>query len=334
MQYKTMKNLLMIILCAVSIFSARVLAVVVPAGSVDGLSAAIAEAGPGGEVVLAAGLHKISGTVMVDIPVSIVGEDGAILESSNATADGEDASLKYVKPALHIVGADHTRIENLIIQAPADANVAANVGIVIDNAANVQIVDNQILGHLNGILVDQGDSALLKGNTVQTMQDGIIVINGSGVSIQDNGLSCGRFGMWIGGRLGDISGNVMQGNYIGLLLCSPRNFVISGEIRELETAGTGYLVYQNNAVGNAWGYLAFDGASNNTLMNNDAAFNTSYDIELGGESTRFGFVTPTSFNNTVIQGLNYQGLKVKVCGVDNQAQGHVNLVDTTADPCN
>jgi len=125
MQYKTPKNLLMIMLCAVSVFSARVLAVVVPAGSVDGLSAAIAEAGPGGEVVLATGLHKISGTVMVDIPVSIVGEDGAILESFNATADGEDTSLYYVKPALHILGADRTRIEKLIIQAPADANVAA-----------------------------------------------------------------------------------------------------------------------------------------------------------------------------------------------------------------
>jgi hypothetical protein len=56
-------------LCTVSVFSGHALAVVVPAGSVDGLSAAIAEAGPGGEVVLAAGLHKISGTVMIDIPV-------------------------------------------------------------------------------------------------------------------------------------------------------------------------------------------------------------------------------------------------------------------------
>jgi nitrous oxidase accessory protein NosD len=315
-------------LCAVSVLSAHALAVVVPAGSVDELAAAIADAGPGGEVVLAAGHHKISGTVMVDIPVSIVGEEGAILETFNATTDdGQFEGLNLVKAALHILGADRTRIENLTIQAPADANVAANAGIVI-------VVDNRILGHLNGILIEQGDSALLKGNTVQATKDGIIVINGSGVSIQDNWLSCGRFGMWIGGRLGDITGNTMQGNFIGLLLCSPRNFVISGEVREIETAGTGYLLYQNNAVGNDWGYLAFDGANNNLLMNNAAAFNTSYDIELGGESERFGFVTPTSYNNTVIQGLKYKGLKVKVCGVDNQALGHVNLVDTAADPCN
>lgn len=327
MQYKTRKNLFLIIWCTVSVLSAQASDVVVPAGSVDGLTAAIAEAGPGGNVVLAAGLHKISGTVMVNIPVSIVGEKGAILESGNLTDD------EGVKAALHILGADRTRIANLIIQNPADANVAANAGIVIESASDVQIVDNQIRGHTNGVLVEYGDRALLKGNTVQTTKDGIIVINGSGVSIQGNLISCARFGMWIGGRGGDVTGNTMQGNYIGLLLCSPRNFVISGEVREIETAGTGYMVYQNNAVGNAWGYLAFDGAYDNILMNNAAAFNTSYDIELGGESTRFGILTPTSSDNTVIQGLHYKGLKVKVCGIGNQALGHVNLVDTAADPC-
>lgn len=327
MQYKTQKNLLMIMLCTVFVFSAHALAVVVPAGSVDGLSAAIAEAGPGGKVVLAAGLHKISGTVMVDIPVSIVGEDGAILESSNLTDD------EGVKAAIHILGADGVRIENLIIQNPADPNVAANAGIVIESASDVQIVDNKITGHTNGVLVEYGDRALLKGNVIQTTKDGIVIINGSDVSIQDNWLSCTRFGIWIGSERADVTGNTMQGNYIGLLLCSPRNFLISGEVRSTESPATGCMVYQNYAFDNAWGYLVFDGANNNLLMNNSAAFNTSYDIELGGESERFGFVTPTTFDNTVIQGLKYTGLKVKVCGINNQALGHVNLVDTEADPC-
>ena len=314
-------------LCTVSVFSFPALGVIVPGGSVDGLEAAIAEAGPDGEVVLAAGLHKISGTVMVDIPVSIVGEDGAILESSNLTDD------EGVKAALHILGADGARIENLIIQTPVDANVAANAGIVIESASDVQIVDSQITGHTNGILVEYGDRTLLKGNAVVTTKDGIIVINGKDVSIQDNWLTCARFGMWLGSEQGDVSGNTMQGNYVGLLLCSPRNFLISGEVRITESPATGWMVYQNNSFGNAWGYLVFDGANNNLLMNNAAALNTSYDIELGGESERFGIVTPTSSNNTVIQGLNYKGLKVKVCGVNNQALGHVNLVDTTEDPC-
>lgn len=327
MKFKTYKKRLMIILCTVSVFCAQAQAVVVPAGSVDALAAAITEAGPGGEVVLAAGLHKISGTVMVDIPVSIVGEDGAMLESSNSTTD------EGVKAALHILGADRARIENLIIQTPADANVAANAGIVIESAADVQIVDNQITGHTNGILVERGDRAILKGNVVQTTKDGIVLINGSDVSIQDNWVSCTRFGIWIGSERADITGNTMQGNYIGLLLCSPRSFIISGEVRSTDTPATECMVYQNHAFDNAWGYLVFDGAFNNLLMNNSAAFNSSYDIELGGESERFGIVTPTTSDNTVIQGLKYAGLKVKVCGNNNRAQGHVNLVDNAADPC-
>ncbi|MCP4452193.1 MAG: hypothetical protein GY809_12075, partial [Planctomycetes bacterium] len=64
MQYKTRKNLSMIVLLAVLALCAQAFAVTVtvPAGSVDQLAAAIAEAGPGGEVVLAAGVHTISGT--------------------------------------------------------------------------------------------------------------------------------------------------------------------------------------------------------------------------------------------------------------------------------
>jgi len=318
----------MIVLCTLSVFSAPALAVVVPAGSVDALAAAIAEAGPGGEVVLAAGLHQISGTVMVEIPVSIVGEDGAVLESANSGPDD------VVNAALHIRGADGARIENLIIQTPADANVpAANAGIVIENASDVQIVYDQIRGHTNGILIEHGDRALLKGNAVQTTKDGIVLINGRDVSIQDNWVSCVRFGIWIGSERADITGNTMQGNMIGLLLCSPRNFVISGELRLTDTPATGCMVYQNYAFDNGWGYLVFDGAFDNLLMNNAAAFNTNYDIELGGESMRFGILTPTTSGNTVMQGLKYTGLKVKVCGINNQALGHVDLVDNAADPC-
>jgi parallel beta-helix repeat protein len=328
MNYRTQKNLITIVLCTFSVFSAPALAVVVPAGSVDALATAIAEAGPGGEVVLAAGPHQISDTVMVEIPVSIVGENGAVLESANSGPDD------VVNAALHIRGADGARIENVIIQTPADANVAAaNAGIVIESASDVQIVNNQITGHTNGILIEHGDRALLKGNAVQTTKDGIVLINGSEVSIQDNFASCTRFGIWIGSERADITGNTLQGNMIGLLLCSPRNFIISGELRSTDTPATDCMVYQNYAFDNAWGYLVFDGAFDNLLMNNAAAFNSSYDIELGGESMRFGILTPTTSGNTVMQGLKYAGLKVKVCGINNQALGNVDLVDNATDPC-
>jgi nitrous oxidase accessory protein NosD len=332
MQYKTRKNLSMIVLLAVFALCAQAFAatVTVPAGSVDQLAAAIAEAGPGGEVILAKGVHTISGTVMVEIVVSIVGEDDAILKSGNSTNDGG------VNAALHIKGADGVRIQNLTIQPPADPNaLSANTGILIDNASEVQLLDNQITGLRNGILIERGNSALVKGNAMQTTGHCMVVINGNGVSIEDNWF-LGTFtalGLWVGSNEGDISGNTFQGCGIGLLLCTPRGFTISGEVHSTDNPATGWMVYQNNAVGGLWGYLATDGSNNNILMNNSASLNANYDIELAGESSRFGFVAPTSFDNTVIQGLKYKGLKVKICGVNNQAQGHVNLVDTITDPC-
>ncbi|MCP4450689.1 MAG: hypothetical protein GY809_04455 [Planctomycetes bacterium] len=333
MHYNTRKNVSMIALFAVLVLGTHAFAVTVPAGSVDALAAAIAQAGPGGEVTLEAGVHTISGTVMVDIPVSIVGEDGAILKSGDST---NDELVWPVKPALHIKGADGARVQNVTIQALADPNAAsANTGILIENASNVQIVDNQITGLRHGVLVEHGNSALIKGNAMQTTGHCTVVINGIDVSIEGNWFlgSLTATGVWVGSERGDISGNSFQGCGIGLLLCTPRGFLISGETHSTDSSATGWMIYQNDAVGGAWGYVAMDGANNNILMNNSASLNTSYDIELASESTRFGFVSPTSSDNIVIQGLKYKGLKVKVCGVNNQAQGHVTLVDTIADPC-
>ena len=96
--------------------------------------------------------------------------------------------------------------------------VVLSNGTTLAEKTRHQIVEKQITGHTNGILVEYGDRALLRGNAVQTTKDGIVLINGMDVSIQDNYISCTRFGKWIGSERADITGNTMQGNYIGLLL--------------------------------------------------------------------------------------------------------------------
>lgn len=326
----------MIMLCT-SVFSAHALAVVVPAGSVDGLAAAIAEAGPGGEVVLAAGVHHISSTVMVDIPVSIVGEDGAILESATSSLE---TGLYVVEAALHIKGADGASVRNLTIQAPAGAT--ANTGIMIESSTDVKIMDNQIIAHQQGILIHQGDRAILKRNAIQIVSDpnyegvvesGIVVINGKHVNVKDNWVSGASIGIWVSDENGDASGNTTQGNGLGFVLCHPRGFSISDAYVEAAISATGWHIYQNNSVGNLWVYLVVDGCNKNILTNNSAALNSMYDMELTGDTMRFGFLAPESYDNIVVQGLNYRGLKIKDCGTNNKIYGHVNLVDTTADPC-
>ena len=76
--------------------------------------------------------------------------------------------------------------------------------------------------------------------------------------------------------------------------------------------------------------LVSDGANDNYLANNAAFGNAVYDIELAGDSLRFGFFTPTSFGNVVAVGRN-SSAKVKDCGEANIVNGVT--VDNDADPC-
>lgn len=76
-------------------------AVELAAGSVDGLAAAIAEAGEGGTVLVKAGEHLERGTVTVSHRVKIIGEEGAVILSGTQHL----YSVGYVQPALHILSA-------------------------------------------------------------------------------------------------------------------------------------------------------------------------------------------------------------------------------------
>ncbi|MEZ4991256.1 MAG: hypothetical protein R2824_12620 [Saprospiraceae bacterium] len=62
---------------------------------------------------------------------------------------------------------------------------------------------------------------------------------------------------------------------------------------------------------------------------NEASRNADADVELAGDSERFGFLTPTSFENKVISS---PGISIKDCGVDNDIVGG-ELVDTEVVPC-
>ena len=71
--------------CITPLLAEEIKTVTLAAGSVDGLAAAIAEAGPGGKVIIEAGLHRESGSVLINSPVSLIGEPNAIIESTTPT---------------------------------------------------------------------------------------------------------------------------------------------------------------------------------------------------------------------------------------------------------
>lgn len=310
--------------------------VTVPAESSDALAEAIAEAGDGGTVILASGNHYESGTVVVSHQVQIKGEADAVLIIDTKPWEVQG----YIQPALYVKDVDKVVIREINIQPMGDVGGTA---IIIENAHKTMILNNSIQDHQFGILVEKSNRVRLGYNTIVTtnawttgevMQaHGIVVINGSRARVYGNKVSSSFFGVWACDNSGLYIGNETFGNFIGLILCKVPDAVYPFPDDNLvgsEAPGNQWLVMLNTSHDNLdAGYIAIDGAFNNYIFNNKAANNGTYDIELAGDSERFGFLTPTSAGNRVIA---RPGTSVKDCGIENLVSGG-ETIDTGEDAC-
>ncbi|MGH7496242.1 MAG: right-handed parallel beta-helix repeat-containing protein [bacterium] len=312
--------------------------VVLPAGSVDGLADALEEAGRNGIVLVKSGLHKESATVFVTKATTIIGEPGAILE-----VDTEPwPTTSVVEPALHIKNARSALIWGLEIRPKGSVGGAA---ILVDHTPNAIIGHNTLVGHQFGVLVEQSDHTRIIQNTIATTLlwqtgelievEGVVVINGEHTLIANNDISNAFLGLWACSRKGTTYGNKYHDNFIGLILCKvPDAYfpLADGRLIGAEFSGTKWEVRRDFATHNVdAGFLVIDGANKNSLKNNNGSENGTYDIELTGDSYRFGSLTPKSFDNRVVAGL-FQGVKIKDCGDNNTVIGG-QLVDNAQDPC-
>lgn len=325
--------------------------VTLPAGSVDGLAAAIASAGPGGAVLVESGTHDESGTVTVGIPVTIVGEPGAVLRCGTAPSPLLfPVTPAHVMPTLHILGADDVTVRGLEF-VPAGA--AANCAVLIERANRARILDNRVSGVAGnpfsgfqfGILVHHGDHVQIEGNDVQCaplwavdpqfgfVVVGIEVFNGQFARLVDNRVSGAFFGLFGNDRAGHMARNQAVGCYIGFQFCHALYGIVavpaSGSLLGADVACTGWHVQDNAAAGNfLCGYLVIDGANHNLLANNAASSNP-LDIILTGDGDFYGvgIPMPASHDNVVAQGA-HKGLTIMDCGNNNTLSG-----DVTPVPC-
>lgn len=279
--------------------------VILPAGSTDGLATAISEAGPGGTVIVESGLHEESGGVTVDIPVSIIGEPGAIMRvSTEPVGPSGDA-------ALLIQGADHALVEGISFEATSGAG---NVAIRIVDSQQVTVRNNVITGHLFGVIVGSGDHIEVSGNKITGLPDpdigycciGIVNNNGAHTRIIGNEISEFDLGIFASGVKGHMQFNSVHDNNIGVLLC---------QTSVADSPATRWHVANNNAYDNVlWGYLVTDFAIDNFLVNNAASNNGLEDILLdGGEF-------PPAIETLVALG-SHKLLTVTDDGIDNKVNG-------------
>lgn len=307
------------------------------APGVNGFAAALAAAGPGGTVVVEPGLHVEAGTVTVTAPVTILGKPGAVLETASSPATVYPLE---VVPAIHVLGAGGVTIKGLEIRPPEGS--VGNTGVLLEDADGCTVSGNRIAAVQFGILVQRSDDVSVVDNTIAASSGwavgdfpeghGIVVIAGVRALVQGNNVSGATFDMWVCDRDGVLAKNVVSDALAGVVVCKvpDGNFLISGSDAGAPAAASGWQATNNVATGNVWGYLVIDGANNNALVNNDAFANQLYDVELTGETDRFGAPLPASFSNRVTSG-SRKNLVIKDCGIDNQVD--TQTVDTTADPC-
>ncbi len=308
--------------------------VLIPAGSENALNDALAELEEGGTIIFESGEHLETETVFISKSVKIVGEEGAIIRDQSAPS----TLVGFVQAVFHVQNASDVTISNLSIQA---TNAIGGTAIILENSPNAKILGNEIIGHEAGIINEQSDRVRILYNRVTTTQGwltgevgfviGILNMNGKSARILANEVSSSFIGIFLSDEQGLAIANETYENAIGLMQCTAGGLVFpDGTVRNAALSCKNWLTIYNSSHDNFdIGFLVIDGANANNLYFNKAANNANYDIELAGESLRFGFVTPTSFENKLV---TYPNQKIKDCGNDNEVIG-VDLVNNSEEPC-
>ncbi|MCB0657840.1 MAG: hypothetical protein KDC57_16960 [Saprospiraceae bacterium] len=308
--------------------------VTVPAGSVDALADAIAEAGEGGTVVLEAGTHTESAQLIIDSKVRIKGEEG-----SELTLHAPDI-LDYtasIQPGIitHGVG---TLIEGISITP--DVTIG---GVGIWNTGNKAIVRECTFNGFQIAILNNGGNQFKVHHNDITSSDiwftnevadayGVVIMNGNSCSITNNTVRQSVFGIWECVKGGICMGNETSGNFYGHILCKvPEAYIAyDGTVVGAAEPANHWIIALNNSHDNLYGgFVTIDGAYGNLLVANTASNNGSYDFDFVGDSERFGFLTPFTHDN---RGYFKPEQTVKDCGTNNKLFGGTQ-VDIAADPC-
>jgi len=310
------------------------------AGTTNQLAGAIASADPSTVIVLDAGDHFETGTVLINKSVIIEGY-GANLIFSNVPGITDATQLVWnIKSGIHInEGGSYTSIRGVTFKG---SDLVPAVAVFLDHSKGVKITYNIFENWQFGISGYNAVYSIIKKNIIHANpgwatgaipeSDGIILSDGTHNHLIENEINNGLSGIFTGGFMGVDFGNKTNNCGIGQILCKvPAGFnIINGVEINTQASTSNWRVMFNTSSNSAlFGFLVIDGANKCILDHNKASNNGLYDIEVAGDSNRFGFFTPRAYNNRVHA---YGNLKVKNCGENTHIIGGT-LVDNTVDPC-
>ncbi len=153
------------------------------------LAEAVRDAAPGDRVVVPAGVWR-EPTLVIDKPLELVGEPGAVL-------DGED------QRALVIVRADDVTIRGLVLRRTGTSYVEDRAAVRVEKAARCRIEDNRIEDAFFGVYLANASDCVVRANIVTGSAvresgagNGIHVWYSRGATIEDNTIRGHRDGIY------------------------------------------------------------------------------------------------------------------------------------------
>ena len=228
------------------------------------LAPALAASAAGDTLILEPGRH--AGPVILDRPVSLTGEPGAVID-----AGGAGSVVTITAPDVTIRG--------LTITGSGNDGQAIDSGIRILKGADRALIEgNHLHGNLHGIDVHGGRDAMVRGNTiigssfhrVNDRGNGIYVWNSPGAVIEGNDIRQGRDGIFSNASKknvfrnnifrdlrfavhfmytndSEVSGNVSIGNTLGYALMFSDRIMVRGNLSLGDRTHGLMLNYANNA---------------------------------------------------------------------------------------
>jgi nitrous oxidase accessory protein len=214
-----------------------------------GLAAALAAAAPGDVLHLAPGEHR--GPVLVDKPLTLEGESGAVV-----VGDGAASTITLKAP--------DSAVRGLTIRGSGTSLERMDSGVFVGKEADRAVVeDSRLERNLIGIFLWGPHDAVARRNTIVGRSDlylndrgnGVQLWNTPGSRVEDNDVSQGRDGIFVttsnhnvfrGNRFrevrfavhymytnfSEISGNVSVGNHVGYALMYSHHHTVRGNVSD------------------------------------------------------------------------------------------------------
>ncbi len=229
----------------------------------DNLGKAIALAAAGDVLHLSQGIHN--GPVVIDKPLSLLGQNGSMIKGS-----GEGSTITVAAPDVIIRG--------LTVTGSGTALATMDSGIFVNKSGDrAQVEGNRIEGNLFGVYFWGPNDAIMLGNTVIGMKTHHVNSRGNGISlwntpgsiVENNDFSFGRDGIftttsrnnifrnnrfrnvriavhYMYTNNSEVSGNLSEGNHVGYALMFSKKLVVRGN-RSINDRDHGILLNFANA---------------------------------------------------------------------------------------